>query len=531
MVLRGAPPTADALPVAVDQSGARAGVSRRALLRAGGAVGTIAATGGVQLANAPAAAATTPLALSTDLATHLLRRVTYGPTPALLAEVRTTGYSAWIEKQLNPAAIADPTCDQILALFPDLKLSAQAVKLKYGSGDVWKHLHELRAATIVRAVWSKRQLFEVMAEHWTNHFTVYPGDEPEAFCKSTEDREVIRRHALGRFADLLTASATSPAMLGFLDNAFSSADNINENYGRELLELHTVGVDGGYTEADVQNAAKALTGWTIDSSTLKFRYDPAMRYVGPLRVMGWSHANADRAQGVAIGKSLLSYLARHPATAKHLAHKLATRFVSDAPSAALVDALAKTYLASGTDIKPVLRQLLGSAEFKASSGKKLRRPLEAMAMMLRATASTYDITKGAEPAGQLDWRSGSMGQSPMGWHPPDGYPDIATPWLGTSGMLGRWNFALTATGGWVAGIVPKSPTELAGGAARPRTAGGVVDAITQRLALQKFAPAHRAALLRAVDAAEGDVMSDDELRWRGRDLVALVLSSPYLQVR
>jgi uncharacterized protein (DUF1800 family) len=512
-----------------------AGLTRRDVLR-GAAVVTAAAAAGpavLQAGTALAEAGTGSgrLALTTDATLHALRRLTYGVTPALHDEVRRLGVSAWLERQLTPGAIADADCDRVLAHFPALALTSAQVKAQFGDGGAWKANHQLRAATMARRVWSRRQLLEVMVEFWNDHLCVYPGDSPTAFCTIAADRDVIRKHALGRFSDLLVASAQSPAMLWFLDNAKSSADNLNENYGRELLELHTVGVDAGYTEDDVLNAARAMTGWSSDRSTLTFRYVASDHHVGPLRVLGWSAANATETGGLDVGRSLLSYLARHPATARHLATKLCRRLVSDTPPASLVESAAQVYLANDTAIAPVLRHIVGSPEFSASVGAKLRRPGEAFPAMWRAVGATYDFALGAKGGDTLVWPLDRMGHAPFDWRYPDGYADTADAWMSTSGMVGRWNAALGVAGGWWDGITSLTPLQLAGGASRPSTAGAVIDVLTQRLCQQRFPAAHRAALLAEIGKSETSTVSDADLGWKGVRLVALILGSPYFQVR
>ena len=193
-----------------------------------------------------------------------------------------------------------------------------------------------------------------MVEFWSNHFNIAIPSGEGWDVKTTDDREVIRAHALGTFADLLQASAKSPAMLRYLDNDVSTAQSLNENYGRELLELHTVGVDAGYTQADVVDSARLMTGYTADIYGT-FTYRSSSHYVGPVTVLGFSHANGSAAGGQQVAEQYLSYLAHHPATARHLATKLAIRFVSDTPPSALIDRLAQIYLDNDTAIVPVLQ--------------------------------------------------------------------------------------------------------------------------------------------------------------------------------
>ena len=497
--------------------------------------GVLAAAGtlGVALPTLPAVAQTAAgsLPLTTDPVVHALRRLSYGATPTLLARVRQVGVSAWLEEQLRPELLSDAECDAVLAKLPGITLTPAQVRAQFDDGAAWQVQRQLRSATMARRVWSQRQVLELMVEFWSDHFCIYPGDGPTHFYKASDDRDVIRPHALGSFAAMLPATAASPAMLYFLNNEASSADNLNENYGRELLELHTVGVDGGYTEADVVNAARVFTGWTVDRTSMTFKYVAGDHFVGPVSVLGWSHANPSAAGGLEVGRSLLSYLARHPATAQHLATKLCRRLVADEPPAALVASTAAAYLAADTQIKPVLRHLVASSEFAASVGSKLRRPAESYAGMLRAVGAKYDHSLGTTGADTLVWPLQKQGHSPFEWHHPDGYPDTSAAWLGTGGLLGRWNTALAVAGGWWEGLEPQTPLQLLGGATRPQQAGQIVDALCERLVQQRFPQAHRNALLTEVRKTETQTMSDNDLSWQGVKLVALILSSPYFQVR
>ena len=476
-----------------------------------------------------------PVGESAAVVRHLLSRTTYGLTPELLADVaRKSSSAAWLEQQLNPASIDDHACDAVLARWPLATASPPAIEAALKQGG-WEAMMELVQATLARAIWSKRQVFEVMVEFWSNHLNITcPSSEVWA-TKPWDDQNVVRAHALGRFDDLLVASSTSPAMLLYLNNAESEGEAPNENYGRELLELHTVGVDAGYTHTDIVNAARALTGLSVwnrwnggtpdNQGTLRYRED--WHYVGPVRVMDWTHPNADPTQGRAVVESLLRHLARRPETARRLATKLAVRFVSDTPPPGLVDRLAATYLSSDTAIVPVLRQLFGSAEFAAAAGQKQRRPYEDVVATLR----TLGITPHPDPTrdlGDVTWLLGQIGQAPLGWNLPDGYPDTAAAWQGAGGTLGRWNAHLGLVGGWWSegALVFQAdlPTYLLG-VRKPVTRGALVDALLARLVPGATVPApHRAALVSFL-GADGPLQEGD-LTWEFEPLVALVLDMP-----
>ncbi len=468
-------------------------------------------------------------------ARHLLSRTTYGATPESLTDVvRMGSLRAWLDRQLTPASIDDTACEAVLARWPLATATAPTVEATVDQGN-WDAMQQVVQATLARALWSKRQLFEVMCEFWSNHLNITCPSSEVWSTKSWDDRTVIRQHALGTFEDLLLASSTSPAMLLYLGNAESDGDAPNENYGRELLELHTVGVDAGYTHTDIVNAARVLTGLSVwnrwnggtpgNQGTLRYRSE--WHYVGPVQVMGWSHANGDATQGQAVAESMVRFLARRPETAQRIAAKLAVRFVSDTPPQALVDRLAQVYLAGGTAVVPVLRALFGSAEFTASVGQKQRRPYEDIV----GVARSLGISAHPDPTrdlGDLAWTLGQLGQAPLGWGLPDGYPDVAGGWTGAGGTLGRWNTHLGLVGGWWdtgAMVFQKDlPTYLLG-ASKPTTRGALVDALLARLVPGVAVPApHRAALI-AFLGADGPLGQGD-LQWDFEPLVTLVLDMP-----
>jgi uncharacterized protein (DUF1800 family) len=352
-------------------------LSRRRLLR-NTAIGTAVAGSGLAtslLEASPAQAVTTtdPASyLPHDPYLHLLRRATWGPTPSMAKRIHAMGPSAWLEQQLAPRTIDDTACSTMIATrFPILSTSVRDAFTNLDG--TWDLMQQLGVAAIARATWSRRQLFEVMVDFWSNHLNVTNPSDNVWWSRHDYDRTVIRRHALGKFSTMLTASATHPAMMMFLNNAESTGDNPNENYGRELLELHTVGADAGYTETEMHTSALVLSGFGISWETGEFAYHPGDHYTGHVSVMGWSAANTSAANGRAVGLSYLNYLAHHPATAQRIATKLCQRFVSDTPPASLVRRVAAAYLANDTAIVPTLRTLFGSAAFPLSKGHAARR--------------------------------------------------------------------------------------------------------------------------------------------------------------
>lgn len=508
-------------------------VSRRTVMRATAATGAaaLAAPTAVALAGAAEAAPAAPLALSNDPVVHALRRLTYGPYPGLIATVRTVGVNAWLEAQLRPDKIADANVDAIMKhQFPHMLLSSAQIRARYKDKG-WQAIQQLKGATVIRGVWSQRHVQEVVHGFWSDHFYTHPDDGVALWGKFDEEKR-LRANTFTSFGRLLHLSASSPAMLAFLINDESSEDDINENYGRELLELHTVGLGGGYSESDVRNAALAMTGWTYDKDTLAYKYNPKLHYNGALKVLGWTHPNIDgTAGGVETGRSLLDYLAAHPATARHISIKLCRRFVSDTPPASLIASTTKVFTASKGSVPALLRHIVGSREFAASSGQKVRRPFDMVAASVRATGGRYRTSTGQQGANDLIWRMSEMGQVPFEWIDPDGYPDTGDAWLSSVGVLGRWNTSLAIAGNWFKGVEMKDAKELAGGKDRPAKAGALVDALTLALTGQKFARPHRNAIIEYLDASESTILDDDTLRWRGPRIIALILASPYMQVR
>jgi uncharacterized protein (DUF1800 family) len=224
-----------------------------------------------------------------------------------VSQVRASGRTAWLDRQLAPSTVDDTFCERLVVdRYPHLSWSIDQAWWDL-DGD-WSLMMDLGQAAIARATWSGRQLFEVMVDFWSNHLNVTNPFEGGWWCRHDYDARVIRRHALGRFHDMLVASATHPAMMLYLNNAEFTKDNPNENYGRELLELHTVGVEAGYSEDDMRQSTLVMTGFGMDWETGRFAYSPWAHHTGPVRVMEWSAANARPARGYEVGLSYLAYL-------------------------------------------------------------------------------------------------------------------------------------------------------------------------------------------------------------------------------
>ena len=300
----------------------------------------------------------------------------------------------------------------------------------------------------MRRTRSSRQLLEVMTDFWSNHLHV-PATHDLAWCYRNQYDAMLRRGALGRFDDLLVAASLHPSMRLYLSNFESTKDVPNENQGRELLELHTVGRDAGYTENMVKDSARILTGYTVAAwDDWHAYYDPSRHATGSVRVLGFTNANHN-ADGRKVAEQYLRYLAHHPATARTIATKLALRFVSDDPSAGLVNTLAKRFRASGTDIKATLRALVEHPEFASSRDAKVRNPIEDFLATVRVLGvnAHKPTTSGNQFARAQIWMC--QGQYPFQWPRPDGMPQRNASWASASSVLNSFDPHYSLSGGWI----------------------------------------------------------------------------------
>ncbi len=374
-------------------------------------------------------------------------------------------------------ALASSTPDvQKRMLLADFTPREREIFLSMGGGPDAVHVvdDELMQAKVVRAILSERQLQEVMTDFWFNHFNVFLYKETDQIYTPSYERDAIRPHALGKFRDLLLATAQHPAMLVYLDNWQSigpdslvaekakngqkHADRgLNENYGREVMELHTVGVNGGYTQDDVTNLAKILTGWTIDHP----EYGGAPEF-DPRKHEPWSKmwfGQKIKENGFKEGQSALIWLAAQPQTAHFISYKLAQRFVADDPPPALVDRMAQSFLANDGDIKEVLRTMERSPEFWSRKyyRNKVKTPLEFVASAFRATE-----TNPSNPGAIVNTLK-TMGEPLYQMQPPTGYPMTADHWMNSAAIVDRLNFSLALSGGKLGGIPFDAPKLLASG--------------------------------------------------------------------
>jgi uncharacterized protein (DUF1800 family) len=363
------------------------------------------------------------------------------------------------ERRLFVTNIRGAQRDRLLAELP----ADQREYFLAMTGPVNVVINELQQAKLVRAVYSERQLQEVMTDFWFNHFNIYLNKDADQYLVTAYERDVIRAHALGKFKDLLVATAQSPAMLFYLDNWLSmgpkspaalaankgkpgqSVPGLNENYGRELMELHTLSVNGGYTQHDVTELARALTGWTIQplEQGAAFQFDPKKHDPGDKIVLGQTIPE----NGMNEGLQVLDMLAHHPNTAKFIAKKLAIRFVGDDPPPALVDRLAQKFLATDGDIRDVLRTLFKSPEFWSAKAyrAKVKTPFEFVVSSLRATGT--DLNNAGPMVGILN----RMGMPLYQMVPPTGYSMTASTWMNSEALVDRMNYALDLSNGKVGG--------------------------------------------------------------------------------
>lgn len=530
---------------------------------------------------------------------HLLERTSFGARPGDVERVRKMGWRRYLDEQLHPERINDEvveaklkgiesihlTNEQIAALYPppvvlrdalkakgidlnDLQNLAQGANAEMGPGGVSEEqrkmrreymqamrelgyrpqqqlIQELQQSKILRAVYSERQLQEVMTDFWFNHFNVFAQKGADRVLVTSYERDVIRPNVFGKFEDLLRATAKSPAMLFYLDNWQSMTPNpqmparrfgnrqgmqqpqfqgrpqqpfqgrirgLNENYAREIMELHTLGVDGGYTQKDVQEVARCLTGWTIRNPLRggEFVFNPVMHDRGEKVVLG---EKIPAGGGIEDGEKVIRLLARHPSTAKFISTKLARRFVSDAPPASLIDRMAEVFGKTDGDIREVLKALFEAPEFWApeSFRAKIKTPFEMTVSAVRAL--------GAETNGgpQFHRWMAQMGEGLFLAQPPTGYSDAAETWVNSAALLERMNFSLALA----AGRIPGTRVDLKAldPKAEPKTTAQWVDHYLGVLLHSQVSPQTRSTLDRTVKESQMD---------RAK-LVGMILGSPEFQ--
>jgi len=494
---------------------------------------------------------------------HVLSRLAFGPRPGDYERVRVMGVDAWIQQQLYPDRVADPTVRQFVSQLPTYTASIAELLAEYprpqqvqqqmarartaadsmmarqmgAEGRVVNA--ELQAARVGRAVASERQLEEVLVDFWLNHFSVFSGKNAQMrYYLAAYEREAIRPHVFGKFRDMVGAVAKSAAMLIYLDNFQSQAEpgrttlgvgpggggaagrggrggrvtmpppqpqrraGLNENYARELLELHTLGVDGGYTQQDVIEVARAFTGWSVlppemgngrgnqrlGSAVVQghFVFRPQAHDAEPKTVLG-TRLRAGR--GIEDGEQVLDIVAKHPSTARYVATKLATRLVADEPPTSVVDRAAETFRRTDGDLREVVRTIVTSPEFFANSvyRAKVKSPFELAVSALRAVGAPPDLTP---RTAQL---IATLGQPVFGRQTPDGWPETADEWINTGSILNRINFGTALAAGRVPGATQQNWPLPLGLRREPREVQ--VDAVIAAFLGGEASPETRAVLM------------------------------------
>jgi uncharacterized protein (DUF1800 family) len=517
--------------------------------------------------------------LSVPLAVAVLNRMGFGPRPGDMDSFNALGSSdegclrAYVEQQLDPDSIDDSEFEARYssAGFETLHKSLEQLYADhiasnpYDSSDdaYWewysKPARELADATLLRAVYTRKQLVEVLADFWHNHFNVFFWQDDGVPLLVSYNRDVLRKHMLGNFRQMLEAVAQHPSMLYYLNQNNSSDAGPNENFARELFELHTLGAENylgvrdpntvekdanglavGYVDNDVYEAARCLTGWRIDDDlgdwedgiekTGNFIYHKPWHDRFNKLVLG-RYIPADQ-EDLKDGRDVLDLLASHPGTARHIALKLARRLISDSPSDALVQSAADTFLANKDapdQLKRVVEMILLSPEFSQTFGAKIKRPLEAVISTMRALNTEFTKVPGG-----ISWMLGLMGQPLFERRPPDGYPDVKEVWANSMSLLYRWNFAVGIAENWMddqdqgrvirTDVYAQTPAEL-------RTAEGLADFWIPRILNRAMSESDRAAIIAVMAQEYGpqDQLPDDHVHYVLPAMVEVILMSPDFQ--
>ena len=519
-------------------------------------------------------------------AVRVLNHLTFGATPESIAEFNALGandtarLTAFVDAQLNPAAISDSALDSRLAAAGYTTLGKSLTQLwteHFRNADFGIRIlpgREAQRAALVRAMYSQRQLQEVAVDFWHNHFNVHIGNSNVAPVLPHYLRDVLRANAFGNFRTMLEAVAQSTAMLYYLNNNTNTRSGPNENFARELMELHTFGTENylgfltpnqvppcpedpsfpiGYTDLDVYDTAAAFTGWTLadgrngTADTGVFAYVQSLHDAGPKQVLGMYLLPEQPI--MKDGRDILDRLVRHPRVAKNICAKLVRRFVGDLPDQSLIDSAAQVFLTnvqSPDQLRLVLRHILLSQELRNSWGRKRRRPFESIVAALRALGSTWTLQPTSARSDDFMRRLGATGHVPYNWPAPNGFPDIAPAWSGSNGMVMTWrmlNWLTETSDDAGAPLCPVLALSRSGVASW--TANNLVDFWSTRL-LGRVLTGQRRQQIVGFMAQNGDpatyVIEDTDTRvsadmkrhynqQRLRSMVSLILMSPEFMSR
>lgn len=502
-----------------------------------------------------------------------LNRMAFGPRGGDVAAVRAMGgndqerIAAYAEQQLNPASIDDSECEARLAAqgFTTLGKSLTQLWTQHvrAEGITWEdHIRpatETTIATFLRTIYSKRQLFEVLTDFWHNHFNVYGWDTWSAGTWVQYDRDVIRKNVLGNFRTMIGEVARSPAMLYYLDNNSNTSEGPNENYARELFELHglgaenylgvqsTKGPDGEYlhpgprgddgvslyyVDEDVYATTQCFTGWRVNYDTGAFMFDDEVHAKYSKIVLSKVTSTGS---GIQDGEFVLDLIANHTGTAHYICRKLCRRLISDTPTEATIRAAAEVFHAERNapdQLRKVVRTILLSDEFRTTWGQKIKRPFEYIVSLLRATSADFAW------GGTFDWLYDALGQPPFGWRPPNGYPDMKENWATTMPMLQRWRMTNYLMNWWTIGgdgahkddlrinIVGATPAHVV-------TANAIVNLWIGRILARNMPASERDPIVEFM-ASGHDPDSElprDQIDERVLHMVSMILMSPSFQWR
>ena len=464
------------------------------------------------------------MAIDINRENAILGKLTYGATTASRAEFRKLGLTKWLADQLNPKKVeaknVSGTLKQFRALNMDQVEIQRSLPYSINGGRVSE---ELAHTTLYRRLASSRQLYETLVEFLQDYLPIPLWND--AIKRMSYDRDVIRKYALGTFPELVYQSAMHPEMLQFLSGYANERNHPNENYGRELLELFTVTTATPYTQTDVVNAARVMSGFGWRDDTFETTANIDRHWNGKVQVLDWSDDNLGTSPAAmfATARSLITHLALKPETANAFSLRMAKRYVSDSPSSSLVSAMAAKYLATGGSIPAVVTVMATHADFASSNGQKLKRPAEHLVSTMRAldmnldgqvaagNTSNFDDYFKSSQLGPMWWLTQTGGHDPFNWPFPNGFPDTEPAWSNLAGQLTRINNVTEIVSGWN-GWEPPDWKVWAGKPKNSNTA--ILDAVSTKILGYKVTGKTRAAILAGMAATNHNFSSSLYMNWR-----------------